>query len=160
MTLKNYLNFLFALGLITTLTSPIQASEVSDLGKVYCDPYDANRCTQRVYEGQLVPFNGQILTIDLAVSLGQKAFYCSEELKLQLDQQAKILRVDLDLEKDLRANEREVYDTRIALLMKKLNDVESSSWYERPGFVVPMTVLATLLVVYGAVAIVKATGDQ
>lgn len=107
-----------------------------------CDEGNAARCAAPLAKGERAPFDGQLLTVELAVALGQKAERCDALLGIEVDRAKKLAAVDLDLERQLRKIDaeaarqaREVFERRIAEL--------APPWYERPSVVAAVTVVLT-----------------
>lgn len=121
-----------------------------------CDPKDPTRCSAPLRTGDLAPFNGQLLSPDLAIDLGQKAELFDLRLDLELKRATGLLQADLSLERQLRENNRKAFEAQIVLLTTRLEEAHHRLWWEHPVFVAAVAVVLTGLVFYGSVEALKA----
>jgi len=91
-------------------------------------------CAVALYQGQVAPYTGQLLTTPLAIRLGQKADRCDAVVRIEADYARKLVLVDLDLEKRLRANDAKAYQAELDAVRAGL----AVPWWERPAFVGPV----------------------
>lgn len=115
-----------------------------------CDPQDPALCSQGLRLGDVAPFAGQLLTDALAIRLGQKADQATKRLDLEVEFVKKQAAVDLGLERQLRAIDKEAHDREVALLKEQAK----VPFYQRPGFVAPVVAIVaigtTILAVWAA----------
>lgn len=115
-----------------------------------CSPADPTRCAQPLEKGQIAPYAGQLLSPNLAIDLGQKATFCDERLKLELDHAKAVCDIGTQLASSLLLQEREMTKTRANLLIEQLSFArQPNPWYERPIFVAIFSVVGTALATYG-----------
>lgn len=129
---------------------PVRAQET------ICDPEQPSHCSKPLLKGATAPFSGQLLSTELSITLGLKAMYCDDRLKLELDFLKKDLGLELNLERQLRENDRKAWEAKEALLLDRLEEAQGVSWYEHPAFVATVTVICTVLVFWGARETLKA----
>lgn len=123
-----------------------------------CDESDVEKCSQPLMEGDLAPFSGQLLTPKLAIDLGQKAAEFDIRLKIELEHQDKLNKLDLKLEKEKHQIDQNACTEKVDLLTDQLKDAKVERWYQHPLFVAPVSVVLTALVFIGAIYAVDATG--
>lgn len=150
MILTNGRSLAVLVAVLQALTLPVQAAET------ICDPDQPSHCARPLQKGEEAPFSGQLLSTELSLDLGLKADFCEEKLKLELDFQKKTLGLDLNLERQLRENDRKAWEAERALLIKRLEEAQAGHWYEHPAFVATVTAVLTFLVVLGARETLKA----
>lgn len=150
MTPRKWSSVLALIGLLGDHTVPVRAQET------ICDPDQPSHCARPLQKGEEAPFSGQLLSTELSLDLGLKADFCEEKLKLELDFQKKTLGLDLNLERQLRENDRKAWEVERALLAKRLEEAQAGHWYEHPAFVATVTAVLTFLVVLGARETLKA----
>lgn len=141
------------LGLLVTLTI------AQTPPGVICDQSNPTHCSAPIQKGQPSLLEGQVLTTDLAIFLGQKAAEADSRLRLELDRVSKNHKIDLNLAKkeaeiDLHActSSASVQKHRADILEAQLEEAESGpSWYASPpalfGYGVATTLLILALVV-------------
>lgn len=110
---------------------------------------DAEVCSAPLKRGERAPFDGQLLTTDLAIQLGQRAERCEVLSKLDVEHAKAIAAIDLGLERKLRELEAEAARQREAALVRAL-EAERARWYERPAFVATVAVAASFAAVWAA----------
>lgn len=115
-----------------------------------CDTSNPKKCVQTLREGELAPFDGDLLTPEMSVDLGQKAFWCDERLQLKLDVATEKLRIDLKAARDILANNDAFHKKEIHLLTERLKEAHRTPFYKEPIFVASVSVVLTILAVYGA----------
>lgn len=118
----------------------------------FCDQDQPKHCAMPLQRGQAAPFEGQLLTTELAIDLGLKADSCAARVALEVDFAKKTAGVDLDLEKRLREVDRVACNSATSILQKRLEAAyEPVPFYERPWFVA--TVTTVLVVTAGSLAV-------
>lgn len=108
------------------------------------------------------PYAGQLLTTKLAIQLGQKAENFSERLKLEIDYVKRVYQVDVDLERQLRTIEKDMWGAQKKALEEALEKaLQPAPFYERPWFVATVTSVVVLtvagVVLFVAVRVIEAT---
>jgi len=121
----------------------------------YCDPDDPKRCAQPLQRGQPAPWDGQLLTPELALDLGLKVDGCAAKLQLELDFANKSADIELNLEKQLRQIDQTACQESRATLQRQIDEaLQPPPFYERPWFVASVTAILTVtaasLVIWGA----------
>lgn len=124
--------------------------------KPECDPSDPSRCSTPIKEGQPAPYDGQVLSTDLAIDLGQKAELFELRLGLELERATSLLKADLSLERRLRENDQQAFEAQIDLLTNRLEEAHHRLWYEHPLFIAAVSAVVTGLIFYGSVEALKA----
>jgi len=154
-TRKNWRSFWFAL-VLALFPSPEGLSKPPEGATPTCDPQNPSKCSLPLAKGATTPFSGQLLTPELAIDLGQKAYFCDERLDLTLKFERAKLQVDLDLEKQLRVQDREAWEAKEKVLMRELGASRSRPFYEHPLFVATVSVVLTVGVVWTAKEVLEA----
>lgn len=122
-----------------------------------CDPTNPQKCSQPVLQGESVPFSGQLLTKELSIDLGMKAYSFDARLELELKFQRKGFDLDLQFQKRLRKIDRDAFQRQVKLCMTRLEETHSRSWYEHPVFVAAVSGILVFLFMLGARVTLKAT---
>jgi len=127
------------------LASPVLAEKV-------CDPQDPKSCVQAVTAGEVVPFDGQLLTPRRAARLAVAADGCVDRVGLAIEEQKAVAAQQIAGERSLRANEVVSCKLQTDTLTKRMvamEEILTPKWYERPAFVaiVSSAVTVALLVV-------------
>lgn len=154
MTLKHLRNSWCGLAVLSSFlwayAGIVQAQEA------ICDPQQPSHCSRPITKGEIAPFSGQLLSTELSIDLGLKATYCQKKIDLELKFQKKNLDLDLALEKELRDIDQKSYEAREKLLMKRLEESQTTHWYQHPAFVATVSVVTTFLLIWGARETLKA----
>lgn len=150
LTLRNLQSFWFALALASSTIALEAPGRAGDSVPAVCVPGDPSKCSAPLEQGQPAPFQGQLLSVELAIDLGQKATYCQERVTLEVTHAKALASVDLTLEKQLRGNDLLTWQTKEKLLLERLQEAQSRPWYEHPAFVATVAVIATALLTYGS----------
>jgi hypothetical protein len=107
-----------------------------------CDEGTIDKCVVPLAKGERAPYDGQLLSTEIAIALGQKAEKCDALLSLEIDRVKKLAAIDLDLERQLRK-----IDTDAARLARELLERRIAEsvvpWYERPSVTAAVTVVLT-----------------
>jgi hypothetical protein len=119
-----------------------------------CDPSDPSKCSAPLTQGAVAPFAGQLLTPALAVDLGLKAQFCDARIGLEVEHARALVRVDLDLERQLRAIDT-LKAAATADVLRQQMDAVSPRVYERPWVVA----IVTAIVVVSAYALAMKSVD-
>ncbi len=105
-------------------------------------------CAVEVSKGEAAPFTGQLVTKELAISLGQKADSCDVVTKREVDFAKKMERIDIDRLQKLVAIDKAANDQRVKLLMAELK--REQTWWKHPAVVAGGTVVLTVLMFWAA----------
>lgn len=70
---------------------------LTQVPELICDPTNPAHCSQPVAKGQVSLMDGMVLSLDLALFLGQKADRADANLKLELSRASKIAQADQEL---------------------------------------------------------------
>lgn len=108
-----------------------------------CDPSDPSKCSAPLTKGVIAPFDGQLLTPALAVDLGLKAQFCDARIGLEVEHARALAKVDLDLERQLRAIDAVKARATDEVLRQQLEAV-TPPVYERPWFVATVATVVTV----------------
>jgi len=106
---------------------------------------DGDMCATEVQKGQPAPFTGQLLTKELAISLGQKADTCDVVVKREVDFAKRIERTDVTRLQQTLDLEREAHKQRNQVLVDQLK--HEQAWWRQPAFVMVATAVVTIGVV-------------
>jgi hypothetical protein len=121
-----------------------------------CDPDEPTHCAVPLAQGAPAPFSGQLVTTELAISLGQKAEKCGAWTKLEVDRVAEMAEAERMHQAELRTIERDACREKTKSLETALDEVEARPWWEHPAFVAAVSVVGTTVVLTGLyVAAVK-----
>lgn len=108
-----------------------------------CAPDDPQACAQPVGKGEAAPFDGQLITLELALKLGQKAERCESAIQAERDRGAELVLIERELgeaqvkiERDARYKDRDY-------LFAELEKQKLVPWYKAPLFVMTTTFLVT-----------------
>jgi len=85
-----------------------------------CDPKDNRSCVQPLMEGEEAPFFGQLLTPRRAARLAIKAEQCQTRIDLSVQETKQLYEFDLDLARQLRANDRQAAEMQKKILSEEL----------------------------------------
>lgn len=155
---RNWLSFLFVLGVL--LASGRAHGQEESLNvleyALECDEDNWALCAQPLMQGQPAPFDGQLLTPELAIKLGQKALDFDIELSIQMGRQQKLHEIELNYQKELYEIEAKGAEDKIALLERRLEEASTVPWYRTPVFVAVVSCVSTGLVFVGAAYLIRA----
>lgn len=120
-----------------------------------CDPDRPKHCAAPLQRGQAAPFDGQLLTPELAIDLGLKADGCEGRVALEVDYAKRAAAVELGLEQQLRRIDQDACRQAQALWEKRYAEaIEPPPLYERPWFIAGVTFVVTVaagsLAIWGA----------
>lgn len=147
---RSWLNFLCVLALVLG-SLPAHAQEMNVLEYVAeCDGEDPSMCAQPLRRGEVAPFDGQLISPELAISLGQRALNFDIELTIELDRQQQIHELALDYQKEINALDKKSAEKQIALLEERLEEAQKIAWYRTPAFVGTTVCVATVLILFGS----------
>jgi len=154
---RNWLNFLCALAIVLS-SSLARGQSNPDLLQyaLECDGENFSMCAQPLLKGEKAPFDGQLLTPELAISLSQRAMAFDSQLEIELERSQKLHDIEMHYQQDINNLDKEASKKQIKLLEKRLNEVVKIPWYKTPVFVAITSCVSTVLVVFGATYLVKA----
>lgn len=115
--------------------------------KKLCDKNDSQLCAQAVVAGELVPFDGQLLTTKMAVQQSQKANWCDARSEAAVVHAVTRGEERLKFEQSLRAIDARGYQQQIDRVLKdneKLRQAAEVPFYRAPAFVAAITVVLTI----------------
>ena len=148
MTQRNSLNSWFWLVVAASLCAAPVAAQAP---KAVCDPESPQNCAAPLRKGQSAPFDGQLLTDSLALSLGQKADGCAERITIEKKRAQRWAEIGVTLAQRKAEIDRNAAADQIGLLRKRLGEAqEPPPWYETSTFTVVVTVVITTAVMSGA----------
>lgn len=135
--------------------SPAEGSEP------VCDPEQPTHCALDLREGDAAPFTGQLLTPELAISLGMKAEQAEARCELKLDRERGLRSIEVSKLNQLMAIESQACDATERRLLEDLEQAGDRPLIEHPAFVATVTAVTTAVVMVGiwwvAVQTVQAT---
>jgi len=138
--------------LLVSWCLPVQAQQF----KKECDPNDSELCSQPLVKGEAAPFSGQLLTPKLAITLAQKADSFDTRLAIELKYTEKMYRLDTDLQKKLHDLDQKACTEKVDLLTSRLKTAQQAHWYQKPAFIVIITVILTSGVFVGGAYVFNA----
>lgn len=154
---RSWLNFLCALGILLSSSSSLAQSNPDMLKyALECDGEDFSMCAQPLLKGEKAPFDGQLLTPELAISLSQRSMAFDSQLEIELERVGKLHDIEMNYQRDINNLDKESSKKQIELLEERLREVIKIPWYKTPVFVAITSCVGTVLVVFGATYIVKA----
>lgn len=109
-------------------------------------------------EGCEAPFSGQLLEPSLALSLGQGKQRAEEKLQLTLTSTRAYWTEVLRHRDELHAIALDAEKAKTQAALDRIEEVRPK-FYERPAFIIPMTVLATVGIAIGTASLVDAVTD-
>ena len=78
----------FLLGQVPGLATAEWKPPQNIAGPVECDAEAPAHCSAPIRPNQRAPFRGQVITTELSITLGQKAFYCDDRIELEVSRTA------------------------------------------------------------------------
>ncbi len=135
--------------LAVSLLGPQIASGATNDSRVVCDQIQTDHCSMSLLVGEKAVFSGQLLSVRLAVSLGQKAQYCDARLELEVGKVTRTFQIDLELEKRKHVIDNQANDQKVKLLQKAVEKAAHRLWFERPWFVATVTAVAVVASIFG-----------
>jgi len=121
--------------------SPAQAQKI-------CLNDNPQLCSEPIKMGERASFSGQLLTPRFAIRLGQKLERCQTTFDLELEAKLKLIQLDLEFERKLRADDRKRFEHTTSKLRTELTQSQIN-WYEHPFFVAVTTATLTILIFVG-----------
>ena len=96
-------------------------------------------------KGQPAPFDGQLLSTELAIRLGMKAETCERRVGIEVTHAARLVQVDLDLCERKREIDAAARQAERELMTKAVDG--AAVWYRDPVFVAATSVVLTAVVI-------------
>ena len=107
-----------------------------------CDPEQPTHCSQYVVAGTKAPFDGQLLTTDLAIDLGLKADSCERVVGIEVKHEKKLASLDIALERSIRKSVERMHAEELEIEKAdrdRWREAAAVPFYEKPWFVALMT---------------------
>lgn len=130
---------------------------------VECDPDWPAHCSVPLKAKTRAPFTGTLLTNELAISLGQKAAWSQREIDAAVAKTSSVAAVKLATVKEIHRIELDAKDQIIDRLKVRVTEEKERAeklrpkWYESPAFVIPVTVVATIGLVWATKEVLQVT---
>jgi len=105
-----------------------------------------------IKKGQYSPLDGQCMTTERAIYLGNKAAACDDLLQIELERCQARASNDLELMRRHKNIDTQLQRETVTLLRKRLE--QSQAWHRSPEFVATVAVVVTIGVMLGARAMV------
>ena len=121
-------------------------------GQKECVEGKPKHCVQALAKGEVAPFIGQLYTPELALDHSLKVHGFDARLKLEIERVEETWKAQLNLEKKLHEIDNEAAAQAEKVLLESLENAQPP-FYERPAFVIPITVVVTAGVILGAIAL-------
>jgi len=127
---------------------------------VTCDPDDPDLCSKPMKKGEPAPFDGQLLSTELSISLGQKAASFEARLKIELKSARGEMQLRIDFEKYRLKVYQEASEKQVKLLTLRLKEATQQVWYEHPAFIISCTIVVTVLIFVATAYLIQAVQDD
>lgn len=140
--------------LLLALSAPPRTIEVD------CRDGWPTRCTAGLYAKEQAPFDGVLLTGDLAAHLFLVEKNMQERIDKAVEKETKVKDVEVQHQKDLRAIDQKAFADKLDETNKahaRELDRVRMKWYEHPVFVMPASILGTIGIVLATKEIIEAT---
>ena len=108
-----------------------------------CDEANPKQCTVYLQKADVTPYAGMLLTVDLAVKLGQKADKCDAVIQIERDYQKQKDDVALNLERQMHQIDTEQAKQSMDAMKKRYEQMIEIPLIERPWIVAGTTVIVT-----------------
>ena len=132
-----------------TLTTPAVA-------EVSCKPDNPKHCAHPIKKGELSLLDGQVLTTELAIFLGQKAEQHDILLKEAVDKERELGTLRLQNAETIAQINLDAQTQKTDYWQKRAIEAEKGPpFYQRPAFVIPVTAVTVLAIVKLSVEIIK-----
>ena len=106
-------------------------------------------CSEPIKKGQPAPYDGQVMTTGLAISLGQQAENCDRRIKIETTRISELGGIELKHSRDLHEIDNKKNEEKQKILEKQIEQ-QQKKWYESAGFVATVTVVGALAVFFAA----------
>lgn len=121
-------------------------------------------CAAPILKGEAAPFDGQVLTTELAIKLGQKADFCDKRLAIELSRATQLADIELEKMRALRKIDEDAHAEQLRIMQKKVDAALDRPFWREPWFVALTTATVTLAAAVGvgwlAVDIAQATAQK
>jgi hypothetical protein len=131
------------------------------LGQKYpktCSVDKPGHCVQPLEKGEVAPFTGQLYTVELALDHSDIVHNFKQRLKLEASHLQAGFAIRLQGARRFREIDAEASKAREKLYLDAIEDA-SPSWYERPAFMIPVTIVVTAGVILAVFAIAAEYGQ-
>lgn len=109
-----------------------------------CTPGKPDHCVVGIEKGQVAQFSGQLMTHQMAISLGVKLELETKKLQLELEKTKTLLDIEIQKEKDLRISDNKFCEEQKKILRKQIE----TPFFEQPVVVAIITAAAVIGTVY------------
>lgn len=133
------------------MTLLVLLSFLSASAKAECD---GTKCAEPLAKGQRAPFEGQLLSTELAIDLGLKAEQCDARLGLEKQYRERSMQIEISHLQRVHTIDLEAAMAREKVLEEALS--RASPWYKEPMFIAAISVAGTVAVFFGAVYALEA----
>ena len=110
-------------------------------------------------EVEVVPWNRQLVTTELAINWGMKSDTCEECLKWKLTKEKKIFKIELDTKDKILELEKESHKKQEKILLTELKKEKRKKIITHPAVVATITVALVVLIEYGSIKLYNALSD-
>lgn len=125
---------------------------------------DEAGCVVELMRGETAPFNGQLLSPELAIAVASRANDCAAVIEIELARSSSIARADLVASERRAAAEidalrrivKTTQEDRDLYRAESARRVEPPHWTASPWFVASVSVLATIGLIAGGSALMHA----
>jgi hypothetical protein len=117
----------------------------SNLAKAIEADCDGVMCATPIIKGQPAPYDGLVLTPQLASKVFVAADECDARTKEEVEFTRKIERLEIDRLQKLMQIDKETHIHRTTIVMQELENAQA--WYRQPAFIVPVSVVVTIGIV-------------
>lgn len=128
---------------LVILSSLILTSHVCAQDPI-CTPGKPDHCVVGIEKGQVAPYGGQLMTHQMAVSIGLKLEFETKKLQLELEKTKMLLGIEIQKEKDLRISDNKFCEEQKKILRKQIE----TPFFEHPVVVAIITAAAVIGTVY------------
>lgn len=137
------------IALVVSLWGPISVFAAGDPTN---DPRGAQIEPVRLSEGDLAPYEGLLLPLDVAAAVAARAEGCNLRIETAREQERELGDVDLQLEEYLREADQERYEAELDLLRAELAEARPD-WWEHPALWLGIGIVTAIAVTAGSVSI-------
>lgn len=128
--------------------------------EVDCRKSHPSRCTAGMYAKEKAPFDGVLMTGDLAAYLYLTEKNEQKRIDLAVKKATELKDLEIQHQKDLREIDKEAFEEKLQIKDEahaQQLELVRRPWYEHPAFIIPVTVAATIGVVMVTKEVIEAT---
>lgn len=125
----------------------------------HCDPDDVESCMQAVAVGEKAPFTGVLLTPRRAAIATVTAEQAARRTQQEVDLATKLLQIDLQAERDKRANDKSSFDDKLRSQRDAMDLYKQRfgpKWYDNDALWYGVGVVSALAMVLITVEVMEA----